>query len=309
MNRRTWLIALLMVMVALWMAACSSDRAPEEPTAGPATNTASEEPPIATSPMSEPGETQTISEPPASPATPAADVPQTGAESPPATSGQDLTVAVETGSVGAELTVELPPIEGVFANAAQALEALDSYRFTSTFSFIGQEAGQPQAGSIEVQGDVVAPDRQRMHWQDLETGDQFELVQIGSTAWIQSDGTWQQVPVLVAEAMSQAVLVYAPAISWSGLYGELQTTSNYIGEDTINGIPAHHYASTYSEWGQTWNGELTGATGDVWIARDGYPVKYQFAATGVDEQGNQGSVTWTMELSDVNASISIEPPM
>ncbi|MFC2108014.1 hypothetical protein ACFLS5_00960 [Candidatus Bipolaricaulota bacterium] len=51
------------------------------------------------------------------------------------------------------------------------------------------------------------------------------------------------------------------------------------------------------------------ASGDVWIADAGYPIRYNFTATGVDEDGNRGAISWTMELTDVGESIVIEPPM
>jgi hypothetical protein len=46
----------------------------------------------------------------------------------------------------------------------------------------------------------------------------------------------------------------------------------------------------------------------VWIADAGYPVRYRFTASGVDEDGNHGSLLWTMELTDVNAPVSIDAP-
>jgi len=37
-------------------------------------------------------------------------------------------------------------------------------------------------------------------------------------------------------------------------------------------------------------------------------VRSIFTASGIDEDGNQGSVEWRMDLTNVNQSISIEPP-
>lgn len=56
-------------------------------------------------------------------------------------------------------------------------------------------------------------------------------------------------------------------------------------------------------------GGITEAKGDVWIAVEGFPVKYILKASGTDAEGNRGSIEWRMELRDVNQPISIEPPV
>jgi len=209
---------------------------------------------------------------------------------------------------GTSETSGAPDPADAFGEAQLALEDLESYRYTTTFVFAGEEDGEPEAGSIELTGEIAGPDRKHLIWRDLQQDDSFEVVQIGDEAWILEDGQWEQAPVVVADAMSQAALVYAPSVTWSGLFGELEPDATYVGSEVINGIPAHHYSAAYRQWGAYWQGELIDAAGDVWIAEDGYPVKYHFSATGIDENGDRGTVTWTMELSDVNAPIVIEVP-
>ena len=114
---------------------------------------------------------------------------------------------------------------------------------------------------------------------------------------------------VVAEAMSQAVLIYAPSIAWGGVFGELEPNADYLGKEMVNGVSAHHYAATYTQWDAYWPGELENAAGDIWIAEDGYPVKYYFSATGVDVDGDRGTVTWRMDIADVNTEITIEAPI
>jgi len=53
---------------------------------------------------------------------------------------------------------------------------------------------------------------------------------------------------------------------------------------------------------------VTDAEGDVWIAEEGYPVRYRFAAKTTSEDGSRGTMLWTMELSDVNGQVSIDAP-
>ena len=207
-----------------------------------------------------------------------------------------------------KVDVEIPPPEGIFAESAAALAGLSSYRYTTTFSFTGEDDGKPESGSVEVRGDVAGPDRQRIAWRDLETGEEFGLLRVGDRAWILDDAEWTVVPTLVADAAAQAVLVYAPSVSWGAFADGMGETSTYVGTEVVNGIRARHYRSTYRGWAEHWEGEITDASADVWIAEAGYPVRYHFAASGVDEDGSRGSIFWTMDLSDVNGPVTIDAP-
>jgi len=210
--------------------------------------------------------------------------------------------------VGVDVEIELPPA-GIFAGSTAALEALESYRFTTVFLFTGEEGGEVESGSIELSGEIMDAEHKRFVWHNLEDGEYFEIIQLEDDAWVYDDGEWESVPLLVADAMSQAVLVFAPSVVWGGLFGGLETQSTYVGSETVDGMLAHHYTSTYQRWAGYWQGDLLDATGDVWIADAGYPVRYNFTATGIDEDGERGSLSWTMELTDVGENIVIEPPM
>jgi hypothetical protein len=281
MTQRTWLLLLLTAVLALCLAACTSNE-----TTAPAET-----------------DTQTTSE---EEAPPAAVADTTPAEAP---AGEATEPAPEPEPAPAVETDELAaPPEGAFSDAAGALAELNSYRYSTLFTFVGEEDGEVEAGSIELTGIVAGPNQKHLIWRDLGEDEQFEVIQIDNRAWVFSDDEWEEAPVLVAEAMSQAVLIYAPSIAWGGIFGELEPTATYVGVETVNGVPADHYTSTYEQWGGYWPGTLENASGDVWIAEAGYPVKYHFSATGVDEEGGRGAVTWRMDLTDVNAEITIEAP-
>jgi len=196
-----------------------------------------------------------------------------------------------------------------FGRAQTALNDLESYRYRTSFLFVGEEDGDVESGSMELVGEIAGADRTHLVLRNLYEAESFEVIRIGDTAWILDDEAWEEVPILVAEAMSQAALVFAPAVTWNGLFGELSPDAGYVGKDVVNGIPVDHYTATYTQWGNYWPGELIDATGDVWIAEAGYPVRYHFSATGINAEGNRGAITWAMELSDVGVPISIEPPM
>ncbi len=280
MTKRFWLLVLLTLALGLALAACSSNQGEPETAE---TTTTSAEAPATTTP--EATTTETVDEVP--PATPA---------------------EVATTEPDQEPSLRPEP-EGAFSGASAALENLDSYRYSTLFTFVGEDDGEIEAGSIELTGIVAGPDKKHLIWMDLEDEERFEVIQLGQQAWVLGDGEWEQAPVMVAEAMSQAVLIYAPSIAWGGVFGELEPTATYVGIETVNGVSAHHYTSTYDQWGGYWAGELQNAAGDVWIAEDGYPVKYHFSATGIDEHGDGGTVTWRMDLFDVNAEITVEPPV
>ena len=203
----------------------------------------------------------------------------------------------------------IPTAEGIFAQSSAALAALQSYRYTTVFSFTGEGQSGPESGSVEVHGAVAGSDRQEMTWKALDTGDQFGVLRVGDQAWMLDGETWNSVPTAVADVMSQLVLAFAPSMTWSGLAEGMEMTSTYVGAETVNGVPARHYTSTYRGWSQYWEGGISDASGDIWIAEAGYPLRYRFTAKGLDKDGNSGSMLWTMEITDVNGAVSIEVPL
>ena len=306
MRRRQIGIVLLAIALVLGGAACSNRESPSaetEPAQTPAAETAGVD--------STPAEPETSSEPETPPVDAASTAPETPEASESPLPGADEAAPNEPlPATTAGPTVEETPtddLRSVFDGAGSALANLDSYRYVTTFVYAGVEDGEVEEGSIELRG-AVAPSRQHLEWIDLSTGEGFELIRIENQAWMLDKGSWQEVPTMVAEAMSSAILVLAPAFSWEGLYSGLPSSSARVGSESVNGIPATHYTSTYQGWGDQFDTELVHTQGDVWIADEGYPVKYAFTASGVDEDGEPGTLTWTMELLDVHGDIVIEPP-
>jgi len=299
MDKRIWKFVVLMLTLCMLVAACSSNNDNETTSVDDAT-------PAVTEPESAPADI-TVDEPAeevpeATPALASIDSPEESESDQPV----DVDVSVDT-ETGIDVGIDISP-EGIFARATTALQALDSYRFTTSFLFTGQEDGEVESGSIELSGEIMGDQGKHFVWKNLGDGEQFEIIQIDENAWIYDDEEWEEVPAMVANAMSQAVLIFAPSAVWDGPFGGLETDSTYVGPDTVDGIAAHHYTSTYQQWAGIWEGEVLDATGDVWIAEAGYPLRYDFTATAVDENGDQGTVTWSMMLTDAGADIVIEPP-
>ena len=285
MKTRTWSLFALMLALCLVLVACSSNNGDDlAQTTDPETTG-----PVPIEPLIE------LDTPDEAPELEAVEDAQPSEPAPP------LEVEVD-------VEIDLAP-EGLFAGSTAALEALEAYRFTTVFLFTGEEGGEVESGSIELSGEIMDAEHKRFVWRNLEDGEYFEIIQLEDEAWVYDDGEWNSVPALVADAMSQAVLVFAPSVAWGGLFGSLDANSTYVGSDTVDGILAHHYTSTYQQWAGYWQGELLDAAGDVWIADAGYPIRYNFTATGIDEDGSRGSISWTMELTGVGEDIVIEPPM
>jgi len=208
----------------------------------------------------------------------------------------------------AQATAEAGSPSGVFAKSTDALSKLQTYSYTVVFSFTSDSNGKPESGSMEVHGAVAGSDRLEQTWKDLDTGDEFGVIRIGSQAWALENKEWTAVPASLADAVGQSTLAFAPSMSWGEIAPGIGTESTYVGVEILNGVSTKHYTTTYNEWSQVWKGSVDKASGDVWIADAGYPVRYRFTAEGTDDQGNKGSVLWTMDINDVNGSVTIEPP-
>jgi len=239
-------------------------------------------------------ETSTTSE-----STPSAPSPETAATAE-ETEPQRETPAIET-------PLETPP-EGLLSRSTGALAALESYRYTTRVEYEGTDGDEIDAGSIEIIGEYASPDREHVTWTDLATGEGFEIIRIGDTAWMYEDEEWIEVPQMAVESIMQVVFLFAPVYAWEGMAGELETGSNFVGKEVVNGVSTLHYSSDYAGWEARFEGDLHEASGEIWIAEEGFPVRTIFTASGIDEDGNQGSVEWRMDLTNVNQSISIEPP-
>ncbi len=206
-----------------------------------------------------------------------------------------------------EAPLEAPP-EGLLSRSTGALAALESYRYTTRVEYEGTDGDEIDAGSIEIIGEYASPDREHVTWTDLATGEGFEIIRIGDTAWMYEDEEWIEVPQMAVESIMQVVFLFAPVYAWEGMAGELETGSNFVGKEVVNGVSTLHYSSDYAGWEARFEGDLHEASGEIWIAEEGFPVRSIFTASGIDEDGNQGSVEWRMDLTNVNQSISIEPP-
>ncbi|MFC2108015.1 hypothetical protein ACFLS5_00965 [Candidatus Bipolaricaulota bacterium] len=203
MKIRTWSLFALMLALCLALAACSPSNGSDVAQTTDATPT-------------EPVPVEPLAVADADESTPAVEVetpdetPALGTVEQPQPSEPELPLEVDV-----DVDIDLAP-EGIFAGSTAALEALESYRFATVFLFTGTEGGEVESGSIELTGEIMDADRKHFVWRNLDDGEYFEIIQLEDVAWVYDDGEWDSVPALVADAMSQAVLVFAPSVVWGG---------------------------------------------------------------------------------------------
>lgn len=208
----------------------------------------------------------------------------------------------ETASPPGEVPDEL------ISRSTKSLQTLSSYRYSALVRFEWTDEETVQSDSIEIAGEFVFPNREHITWTNTGFGERFEVIRIFESAWLFEDGAWTEVPTLAVEGLMRTVILFAPAYAWESLASKLKTASSFVGNEVVNGISALHYTSDYAGWEERFDGSLHTGRGDIWVAEEGFPVRCVFTGTGSDEEGHQGAFEWRMEITDVNQSISIEPP-
>ena len=104
--------------------------------------------------------------------------------------------------------------------------------------------------------------------------------------------------------------------SLSGLLDFTLSAENptFVGEETVNGIPANHFTFKITQLGKESGAVVRNNKGDYWLARDGqYLVKYTLAldaATAADGSAKAQSfkADVTFDLTSVNAPVTIAFP-
>jgi hypothetical protein len=196
-----------------------------------------------------------------------------------------------------------------FASSTAALEQLQTYRYQIVFEVIGA-AGPDQAVRIDLEGEHEAPDRERVRWALPDGGQFLAVTRIGDQLWLQEGDAWTLLSADEARDVTHGL--FTPRQVWQSFAADLPNTSKLVGEETVNGIRSVHYTSTSRAWSAlplASGGQVTEASGDVWVARDGhFPVRARFTATGTDRSGQSMTVTFRLEVLDVNEPLSIPPP-
>ncbi len=197
--------------------------------------------------------------------------------------------------------------------AAASLDNLDNYSFKIEMKAEGGSEFMmvPAGGSLVMEGDVILKPAEAvdvtMTTNDGTTASVLGYRIIGDTAYINLGGdSWMSAP---ADDAASAVDAFKPE-QMLGSFSNLEGMSK-VGEETKNGIPSDHYAST-SDPGIGSMFGLPGATWtiDAWTAKEGgYVVSAAMTATGKNESGEQGTFVMTVDVTGANdPNLVIEPP-
>jgi len=150
--------------------------------------------------------------------------------------------------------------------------------FAAVHSF---HADMTSAKGTTMSMDMILPDKFHM-----TMNGKMQIIEIGSTMWMNMNGQWQQMPM--AGAMVQRPLDMARNAGMQG-DGVSDYTITDLGPAMLDGAPTHKY-------------HMVGKSGDavdMWVAKN-LPVQVQ--VTGKDG-------TATIKYSEYNSVPDITPPM
>ena len=193
---------------------------------------------------------------------------------------------------------------------AAGLDRLKSYRAKWSAEWKSTEEGQSKTGSWNWEEDFTTEPAKARHllWRTNESTDSsketvFELWQIGDTMYMKAPDDEECIAISseqTAKNMEQGI--FSP-----GALGGINE-GKYVGREMVNGIPTKHYkyASKLTTLGV---GEVAG---ESWVAIDGgFVVKDTVTWKGggfLGMGGETGEGSWTWELTEINAPITIESP-
>jgi len=279
MTRRHWSLIALAIFLAVAIAACGSgakQAAPAQESEASAQATPTE----ATQPIAE--------APTAAPAKPTAK--PTQAE--PAATPEDTSLTLSSRDAG--------------------LDALTSFRLTWHAEWTSADPDKPESGTWDwVEEYTADPQAHHLSMASPDSNDPakintFEIWQIGDTTYMKTSD--DQKCLSISSEGSAADMekgMFSPS-----MLGSIQNAT-YVGNETINGVPAKHY--TYNTRGVALVG-LGDINGETWVAIDGgYVVKDIVAWKGGaglfglgGSSAGTGEGSWTWELSNVNQAFEIK---
>ncbi|HTP07659.1 MAG TPA: hypothetical protein VMP08_05375 [Anaerolineae bacterium] len=206
------------------------------------------------------------------------------------------------------------------ANVSAGLNELNSYKASFTMNFAGVDSNsKPTTGTLAYTEEFVKdPPAKRtiitglggmLGSDSTPTPDQnsgvLESIEVGGKQYSKMGDICSQI---TADSGPQANTMMDPNSIIGGVRG-----AQLIGTETVNGVPTAHYK--IDSTGLDVLGYIN-SSGDVWVATPGnYVVKYTFQATSTGKeaffgsaQGQQGTVMWDYEVTDINQPIDIQAP-
>jgi len=200
---------------------------------------------------------------------------------------------------------------------ADAFAELESYRIDVRFTLEGTAGDKSESLALDLEGAFVAPDRSHTvakgRLGDLELEE--ESITAGGLGWVKTGENWVGgVPQFELGDLSPGTLL-------SDL-GPAQLRLLKPSEETVNGVKSLRYSigrgdiEALSSLGAILGedealGELPEEFDiDLWLAEDaGWPVRVTMTARGAIDEGQEVSLDFSLDITDVNGpDIQIEPP-
>lgn len=198
-----------------------------------------------------------------------------------------------------------------------SLDELDSYRMITRMSVEAPDGSWMPSDVTEIA--VVnnpPPHAEHFVMTDPMGSNTIETITIGDRLWMNMDGTWMELP---ATDSDEASVVVPQAFE---LPSDLRTEMSLVGTEVVNGVNCEHYTFD-SEISSEDMAEMMGGAvssmptfnshvvGEIWIAAEPGlpPVAVRSDMTQTMDMGESEMVMRVeFELSDINETITIEPP-
>jgi hypothetical protein len=220
----------------------------------------------------------------------------------------------------AAATAAATPEEGVagaISGPAEAFAKLESYRMNMRLTMEGASAEGQGALALDLEGAFVAPDRSQTHV-NARVGElqlEEESISVGGQTWVKTGDNW-------VEGEPQFKLSDVSPASLLQCLDPEQLLRFKPSKETVNGVDSLRYSidragiEALGCSGAVLGQEATpddlpeDSSMDLWLAEDGgWPVRLTMTAQGVMDNGNEMSLDFSMDVTDVNAAdIDIEPP-
>jgi hypothetical protein len=229
--------------------------------------------------------------------------------------------AAKEGAPEAAATAIATPEEGVAtvtSGPAEAFAKLKSYRMNMRFVLEGTATETPGALALDLEGAFVAPDRSQTHV-NARVGElqlEEESISVSGQTWVKTGDNWVEgEPKFQLSDLSPGSLLAE--------LGPEQLRLLKPSKETVNGVDSLHYSLDRADVETMRSlGALLGQDGSsenlpeefsvgLWLAEDGgWPVRVTMTARGAMDGGNEMSLDFSVDITDVNdPGIKIEPPL
>lgn len=180
------------------------------------------------------------------------------------------------------------------AKSVTDFPGVKSYRSTVKMVFSGPAYADQAQSNVEIQGEYVRePSAEHIIMKNPDkTQPDFEMIRVGTDSYLKVGDQWMQTSSEEVPDFNQGLLLGLADFEKNDL-----SKLKKVGPETVNGIATTHYqydkttllglfADKESEFK-----DLKIAQGDIWVAKDGYVVKWSMQMEGVGVNASKPTET------------------